>query len=134
MQTAQHVIVVLTKSDLYPSPESPVIPAGLHADAVISLSAAAGQGMDALEKAVAGLYPPGFAPAGEILTNARQAEIVGRALDAVECARQAMEDGITPDAVLTEAEAAMEALGELTGRSLRADVTDQIFSRFCVGK
>ena len=29
---------------------------------------------------------------------------------------------------------AMEALGELTGRHIREDVTDRIFERFCVGK
>ena len=41
---------------------------------------------------------------------------------------------MTPDLVLTESEAAMSALGELTGRSVRQDVTDRIFQRFCVGK
>ena len=45
-----------------------------------------------------------------------------------------MEQGVTPDAVLTEAESAMSALGELTGRCIREDVTQRIFARFCVGK
>ena len=35
---------------------------------------------------------------------------------------------------LTETEGAMQALGELTGRSVREDVTNRIFARFCVGK
>ena len=35
---------------------------------------------------------------------------------------------------LTETEEAMQALGELTGASVRDDVTERIFSRFCVGK
>ena len=39
-----------------------------------------------------------------------------------------------PDAVLTECEGAMDALGALSGRSVREDVTQEIFSRFCVGK
>ena len=30
--------------------------------------------------------------------------------------------------------AGLEALGELTGRHIREDVTDRIFERFCVGK
>ena len=33
-----------------------------------------------------------------------------------------------------EPEAALDALGALTGRSVQEDVTDRIFSRFCVGK
>ena len=42
--------------------------------------------------------------------------------------------GITPDAVLTDAEEAMQALGEVTGRTVREDITNRIFERFCVGK
>ena len=41
---------------------------------------------------------------------------------------------VTPDAVLTEAEEAMAAIGELTGVSIREDITNRIFARFCVGK
>ena len=45
-----------------------------------------------------------------------------------------MSAGLTPDIVLTETEGAMQALGELTGRSIREDITNRIFARFCVGK
>ena len=45
-----------------------------------------------------------------------------------------MAEGMTPDIVLTETERAMQSLGELTGRSVREDVTNRIFERFCVGK
>ena len=69
----------------------------------------------------------GAAPAGSILTNPRQAEAVRRALEA-------LESGLTPDAVLTDAEEALDALGELTGRTAREEIVQQIFSRFCVGK
>lgn len=103
-------------------------------DAVVSLSARTGEGLDALAAAVAELFPAPAAPAGEILTNARQAEAVGRALSALDAARDALAVGLTPDAVLTEAEDALAALAELTGRSVRDDVTERIFSRFCVGK
>ena len=41
---------------------------------------------------------------------------------------------MTPDAVLTDAENALEALGELNGKSIREDLVATIFSRFCVGK
>ena len=102
--------------------------------ATVFLSAKTGEGMDALAAAVAAIFPAGDAPAGEILTNARQADAVSRALDSLRAARRAMEAGVMPDAVLTETEAAMSALGELTGRTVREDVTARIFERFCVGK
>ena len=69
-----------------------------------------------------------------MLTNPRQADAVGRALDYVRAAKEAMAQGFAPDAVLTEIEGALGALGELSGRTVREDVTNGIFSRFCVGK
>lgn len=102
--------------------------------AVCTLSAKEQLGLDSLEQAVAALFPVPDAPAGEILTNARQADAVSRALDALYSAKEAMLLGVTPDAVLTEAEQAMDALGELTGKHIREDVTNRIFARFCVGK
>ena len=49
-------------------------------------------------------------------------------------AREALDAGLTPDAVLTDVESALSALGELTGRTLREDLVQNIFDRFCVGK
>ena len=42
--------------------------------------------------------------------------------------------GITPDALLSDIERAVEALGEMTGRTVSEEIIDNIFSRFCVGK
>ena len=100
----------------------------------VSVSAVTGEGLDELEKVIASLFPFPSVPAGEILTNARQADAVTRASEYLEAALSAMSAGMTPDIVLTETEGAMQALGELTGRTVREDVTDQIFRRFCVGK
>ena len=83
---------------------------------------------------MAALFPQGEENWGELLTNARQAEAAGRALGAVESARSALAAGMPADAVFSDVEAALDALGALTGRSVREDVTDRIFSRFCVGK
>ncbi len=131
-QQAQARIAVLNKSDL---------PAVLSAedftadfDRVCIVSAKEHTGLASLEEAVAALFPLPDAPAGEILTNARHADAVSRALESLRAALDAMQLGVTPDAVLTEAEEAMSALGELTGASIREDITNRIFSRFCVGK
>lgn len=101
---------------------------------VLSLSAVTGEGLDRLEEAIRGLFPMPQVPAGEILTNSRQAEAIGRALDSMKAAKEAMLIGATPDIVLTETETAMAALGELSGRTIREDITNRIFERFCVGK
>ena len=101
----------------------------------IEICAPTGEGLDALEQAVSALFPPDASiPVGELLTNPRQADSVGRAFEYVESAMEAMDAGVTPDAVLTEIEGALNALGELSGRVVREDITNGIFSRFCVGK
>ena len=127
-ENAPKAILVLTKSDLggVAAPETK-LPA-------VRVSSVTKDGLPALCEAVTGLFPLPSAPAGEILTNARQAEAVSRALASLEAAYDAMSAGCTPDIVLTETEAAMSALGELTGRSIREDITNRIFARFCVGK
>ena len=103
--------------------------------ACVSLSAVTGEGMEELEQAVAALFPAGDpAEAGSLLTDQRQEEAAGRAREAVRRARAALEEGMTPDAVLTDAEEALEAIGELTGRTAREEIVSRIFSRFCVGK
>ncbi len=106
----------------------------LEGERTLPLSARTGQGLDGLEAAVAGLFPAGKTPPGRMLANARQAEAVSRALRFLRGAREALESGLTPDVVLTDAEGALNALGELTGRTLRENLTARIFERFCVGK
>ena len=124
-------VAVLNKCDL---PARFTLPRPEVFAAICRVSAKTGEGVDVLAQTVAGLFPAPEAPAGEILTNARQADAVGRALEAVEAAQQAMRQGLTPDAVLTSVEQALDALGELSGRTVRDDVVQRIFERFCVGK
>ena len=66
----------------------------------------------------------------------RQVTILKCGIGKVNAARgtQLVIDRFAPDAVLTESEEAMAALGELSGRTVRDDITEQIFARFCVGK
>ncbi len=129
-------ILLLTKSDL---PQKAVLPRlsalpGTAPAAVLSLSAKTGSGIPALETAVAELFPQGEAETGSLLTNPRQADAVGRALDAVRRAEESLSLGMTPDVILTDAEEALSALGELTGATAREEIVSAIFSRFCVGK
>ena len=117
-------LLLLTKSDLG---------RGRTPEAVISLSSVTHEGFKALEAAIRTLYP---APKGDtsLVTNARQADAIRRALDSVRAAKDALQSGMTPDVVLTEVEQAENALGELTGHTAREDMVARIFERFCVGK
>lgn len=126
-------ILIHTKTDL---PSGPVPFLTLDPmPPVVELSTKTGEGLEALEQAVAALFPRDSQVAyGQLLSNQRQEEAARRARDCICRAREALELGITPDALLTDVEQALQALGELTGQSVAEDVTARIFQRFCVGK
>lgn len=128
-------VLVWSKTDLRgdaPAPSLPFTGEIAAPAAVVEVSSVTGQGLSKLAGAVAALFPAGEVPAGQILTNARQAQAVERAAQALAGAREAL--GLTPDAALTGVEEAQNALGELTGRTAREDMVARIFERFCVGK
>jgi tRNA modification GTPase len=130
---APRAIALLNKCDLPQVLEEEELRAAIPH--VLRVSARTGEGLEALERLtgelLAGEQPRDL---GEVLTNARQYDAVLRAREAVARALAALEEGLTPDAVLTDAEEALTALGELDGRALREDLVEAIFSRFCVGK
>ena len=126
----ENAIALINKSDL----GSQVDPSDLPFMAVISVCAKTGQGLDQLADMVDAMFE-GHAPCdGSILTNARQYDACRRAYEAMLRCLQGLQLGQTPDAVLLDAEDAMEAMGEVTGATVREDITNRIFERFCVGK
>ena len=135
---APHWILGFSKSDLLPQGSCPVleIPGSLREpDQAVSFSSVAPDGLRLLEDAIADLFPAGDPKdAGGLLTDIRQEDAVRRTLEAVRRAREALSAGLTPDAVVTDIEDGLNALGELTGRTAREDIVERIFSRFCVGK
>ncbi len=100
----------------------------------VRVSAKTGEGLPELETAVRGLFPVGDASPGALLTDERQEDAARRARTALSAAQDALRSGFTPDAVLTDVEEALEAVGELTGRTAKEGLVERIFSRFCVGK
>ncbi len=126
----ENVICLLNKSDLCPCVE----PGDLPFMTIICFSAKTGDGLDQLTDVIDEMFE-GEAPCdGSILTNARQYDAIRRAYEAIQSAMQGLRMGFTPDAVLTDVEIAMEAMGEVTGATVREDITNRIFERFCVGK
>ena len=124
-------ILVWTKGDL---PQAPIPVVNMELPPSVTVSAKV-RDLDELCNEISCAFPQDlWGDYGEILTNARQEEAASRAREAVRRAREALTAGFTPDALLTDVEEALSALGELTGQSVREDVTNRIFSKFCVGK
>ena len=127
---AEHAIALINKSDL----GAKVQPSDLPFMTVIPISARTGEGLEQLANAVDVMFAGDMPCDGSILTNTRQFDAIRRAYEAMLSGLQSMKLGLTPDAVLTDIEIAMEAMGEVTGATVREDITARIFERFCVGK
>ncbi len=127
---APNAIALINKSDL----GCVVEPGELPFMAVIPISAATGAGLEQLQDMVEAMFANDLPCDGSILTNPRQQDAIRRAYEAQLRALQGLKLGQTPDAVLTDVEEAMAAMGEVTGATVREDITARIFERFCVGK
>lgn len=133
-RTAGHrAVAILNKSDLpHVCDDAKLKPYFEH---IISLSAKTGEGFEELLDLIPRLVGLGDgALDGALITNARQAAALARAAERCEAALYAAQSGMTPDAVVMDAEGAVAALGEITGETVTEAVVSRIFSDFCVGK
>lgn len=126
----ENAVALINKTDLGQC----VFPADLPFSNVVEICAKAGTGLEQFAQAVDTIFAHDAPCDGSILTNARQVDAIRRAHAAIVRAVEALSSGLTPDAVLTDVENAMEAMGEVTGGTVREDITARIFERFCVGK
>ncbi len=127
---AENAIALINKSDLGQA----VVPGDLPFDTIIPICAKTGEGLSQLANVVDEMFASSSPCDGSILSNPRQFDAIRRAYEAILSALQGLKLGLTPDAVLTDVEEAMEAMGEVTGGTVREDITARIFERFCVGK
>ena len=125
-----NAIALINKTDLGRQVE----PCDLPFMYVINICAKDGTGLDLLAALVDTLFEGEMPCDGSVLTNARQFDAIRRAGDAIDRALHGLKLGQTPDMVLIDVEEAMEAMGEVTGATVREDITARIFERFCVGK
>lgn len=96
----------------------------------VEVSAATGEGMDALRALIARRLSPGEPP----LVAQRHIDAAGRAADALDGAVNAMDMGLPLDVCAVDISAALDCLGEITGENARESVIDRVFKDFCVGK
>lgn len=102
----------------------------------VSLSAESGEGMDALASLVGGMFIDGsLSPETDaVVQNARQYAALGEAIGAIIDAEETLSIGYSPDIAGISLEEALSALRSVDGRGVCAEVVDNIFSKFCVGK
>lgn len=131
------ILCVLNKKDLGLAVDEDETLRRLGVDRVISVSALRGDGLDGLK---AWMYEESVAARSvgvgreRVALNARQAEALRRADEALERLELAMKAKAPAELLSVELRAAADECGSVTGRSVTDDLLDTIFQRFCIGK
>ena len=91
---------------------------------------------DSISKLLADMFCDEKITIGEdaVISSARQHAALVRAENFLATAAEAIELGLPEDAVSSDIELALGAIGELDGREVSEEVVGDIFAKFCVGK
>lgn len=135
MDTLQGVpsIAIVNKTDLPTEIDAGEIQS--HFEKTVFLSAASGEGLPELERALSDILDTkDFHPEEGVLFTQRQRADAQRALESLQEGETALLSGVTWDAVTVCVEDALNALAALTGEHVSEEIVDQVFEEFCVGK
>jgi tRNA modification GTPase len=104
--------------------------------AAVDVSCATGQGIEALKDAIKGLVWSGQVNAEmlEVMINSRHQDALSRARQAVELTIAAIRSDLSLELVALDLRIAVNAVGEIVGKTTTEDLLDSIFSQFCLGK
>ena len=126
-------VAVINKNDIAGKLNTSVITE--YISRIVYISAKNESGIDDLSNAISELLGVSeINPADGILSGERQINCCRNCLNMVEDAYNALNMGITLDAVNISLDCAIEYLLELTGEKTTDVVTDAVFHQFCVGK
>ena len=127
------VIPIINKTDLEKRADISVIENNLGK--CVAISAKDGEGYDELCETVATLIgTKDFDTSAAMLANERQRICCETALASLNEAIEAIDFGLTLDAIGVCIDGAIAALLELTGQKASEAVVDEVFKQFCVGK
>jgi tRNA modification GTPase len=137
-------IVVWNKTDLaeHRSPNRrelnglPTEHAGSETGAPVFVSCLTGAGIEALKDAIQRAVWDGEIRAEmlQVMINARHQEALQRAVSSTTGAIAALRDNLTLELAAMDLRIAVNAVGEVVGKTTTEDLLDSIFSQFCIGK
>lgn len=132
----ESTVVILNKSDAGLMPAWDTLTAGFPNRLSISLLENSDGAVLALRTLVEALFTDGSLDfsVDAVVANVRQYAAIVRAVECLERAIRAIDEGLTADLYCLDAEQALSAFGELDGREVGESIVAEIFSKFCVGK
>ena len=123
-------ILVRNKTDLPVKLELP------NDSRLVDVSCLSGQGMEALKDAIKNLVWAGKIEAGmlQVMINSRHQEALSRSRTATLTTIEALRANESLELVALDLRIAVNAVGEIVGKTTTEDLLDSIFSQFCLGK
>ena len=103
---------------------------------MVEVSCLSGQGIEALKDAIKELVWSGEITAGmlQVMINSRHQDALNRARTATRRTLDVLHAGETLELAAGELRIAVNAVGEIVGKTATEDLLDSIFSQFCIGK
>ena len=102
---------------------------------VLHISAAEGTNVEEVRRVIADHYRDlGSGSGGLVITQRRHYEILSGALGRLKEAMTALENNAGLDVVSSVTRAALDLTGEISGKTVSADLAQTIFDKFCIGK
>jgi tRNA modification GTPase len=111
------------------------LPAGMK-DPVVDVCCLTGKGMESLKEAIKELVWAGEIRAEmlQVMINSRHQDALSRARVATQRTVGALRANETLELVAMDLRIAVNAVGEIVGKTTTEDLLDSIFSQFCIGK
>jgi tRNA modification GTPase len=103
---------------------------------VVDVSCLTGQGIETLKDAIKGLVWAGEIRMEmlEVMINSRHQDALNRARTGTRHTIEALRGDRTLELVAVDLRIAVNAVGEIVGKTTTEDLLDSIFSQFCLGK
>ncbi|MCB1088868.1 MAG: tRNA uridine-5-carboxymethylaminomethyl(34) synthesis GTPase MnmE, partial [Verrucomicrobiae bacterium] len=124
-----HHLRLMNKSDRSEHPDWAEVPG-------VRISCATLEGIEALTQAILDqLAGPGANWGADLVAiNARHKRCLARAATDLSAARERLASGDSPEFAALDLRSALDAIGEVVGKTDVEEILGEIFSRFCIGK
>ena len=132
----KNIVFAVNKTDLAESVITKALSKRFPAENIIEISAKTGEGIDSLENWLKEyVYGSSRQSDEEIyIQNERQINLLRQAEESLKDALDAAEKRLPYDCLTIDVDRALTLMGEITGETVRDEIINEIFARFCVGK
>ena len=131
----KQIVLVINKIDLLPENREIILHDDLKAVPCVKISALHNIGIDSLKEKIKDIFINKIEyDSLSIVPNLRQKIAVEKSLENVVLVLKGLKARVPYEMISIDLVEAISSLNEVIGKNIKADILDQIFSRFCIGK